>query len=495
MSILRDKLYEFNNKYHNIVLILISLLVAFLTGILSDQVTSFIYLNALGTSYVNDPNMFYYMGKLFISGYKPYYGFFDHKGPFIFYFTGIANLLGGRFGMILLHTIVFGIFYYFLFKIYDEYKMNSSIRILITSFIFSLIVICGQSPFDAEPIYPLISMCMYYYIKAINSGDDKYYMIGNILCGVFAGMAIHLRAMEAIIPLALVIYYGIINLKNKKYKNIIINALLCISGLIIISLIPLIHSIIGGFTGIMYKSIIIDNFSYASGFWSGVDIYRLTSRITIIGIELLVIILLVLVKWKKKINNVELLFYSSVISIILFVEFITAYYMHYLLSVFPIIFIFIGRILSLININKYIRVGIITVSMVIGVISSMIFPIYNYKNVVYKNNYINEYINNVVGENDKNYILVYQSSASIYINNNILVSYPDFACQNNHIRISSYYTFDKLVEYAKSDKCKYIICDNYIYDEFISYIVNNGLYTLVSSDLDGSKYINIYTKC
>ena len=114
--------------------------------------------------------------------------------------------------------------------------------------------------------------------------------------------------MEAIVPLSLVLYYGVVNLKNKKYKNIIINALVCIGGLIAASIPPFIHSLACGFTTIMYKSIIVNNFSYASGFWNGIDIYRLSSRIIIVVIESVVVLSLIIVRRMKYINNTELLY-------------------------------------------------------------------------------------------------------------------------------------------------------------------------------------------
>ena len=494
LVLIKDKLITYINNHHILWLITIALLFGFLTGVLSDQVTSFIYPISVGSSYINDPNMFYYMGKLFVNGYTPYIDFFDHKGPYIFYFTALAHILGGKFGMILLHTIVFGIFYFFVFKIYEEYKIQKALSVFVTVLIFSVIVICGQSPSDSEPIYPLISSSIYFYVKAINRNEDKYYLYGNILCGIFAGISIHLRAMEAIVPLSLVLYYGVINLKNRKYKNIIINALVCIGGLIAASIPPFIHSLACGFTTIMYKSIIVNNFSYASGFWNGIDIYRLSSRIVIVVIEAVVVLSLIIVRRMKYINNTELLFYSISLSIVLIVEFITAYYMHYLLTVFPFIFIFVARMLSFIKINKYISIGVVSISVIIGTISSLIFPIYNYKNEINKNYEINDYINSVVDYKEKNTILCYQSSASIYINNDILVGYPDFACQGNHYRISSYYTLSRLEEYVSSSKCKYVIFDNYLYDEFILYMSNSTMFVKDDSEHIGSKYISIYVK-
>ena len=491
-----NKIKQFNINHHNMSLIFVAILMAFFTGILSDQVTSFIYPMATGNFYTNDPNMFYYMGKLFTNGYMPYYGFFDHKGPYIFYFTGLAHLLGGRFGMILLHTVIFVIFYYFLFKIYEEYKFNKTISMCMTVLLMSIIIICGQNPSDSEIEYPFISAGLYYYIKSINTKNDKYYLYGNIIAGLCAGIAIHLRLTEAIVPFGMVVYFGVRQLINKKYKNILINALVCLGGLVVTSLPPLIHSLCDGFTGIMYESMILNNFAYAEDLFISYNFESIISRIVIVVLIIFICISLFILKKKNKISLDETLFYGLSLFIVLVLELITAYYLHYLLIVFPLIFIYLGRILSFVNVNKIAKNIILTCSITICVISSLIFPIFNYTVQIKKDVAINEYIELIIPDECKNGgIICYQSSASIYTNNNIMVGYPDFACQGNHGGFSKYYTTDKLIDYVINSECEYIIIDNETWeDKFVNWLKNNNVYKKDNSDVDGSKYISIYHK-
>lgn len=491
-----NKIKTFNINHHILSLVLISVLMAFLTGILSDQVTSFIYPMSTGSYYVNDPNMFYYMGKLFVSGYTPYYGFFDHKGPYIFYFTGLAHLLGGRFGMILLHTIVFGIFYYFLFKIYEEYKFKMSIKIIITALLMSVIIICGQNPSDSEIEYPFMIASVYFYIKSINSGDDKYFLYGNILTGVCAGIAIHLRMTEAIVPFGLVVYFGIRQLINKRYKNILINAVVCIGGVVIASLPPLIHSLCGGFTSIMYESIIFNNFAYAGGLVNSYSFETIMSRAFIVVSLLLIVISAIIFKRKNKFTFDEALFYFVSFIIILVLEYITSYYLHYLLIVFPLMFVYLGRVLSFINVNNVVSKICVSVSIVILITSSLIFPVMNHIVQINKDKAINEYIDTVIPyENKSGKLICYQSSASIYINNNILVDYPDFACQGNHIRFSKRYTLENLIKYVTESECEYVIVDNILgEDSFIYWLNKGGKYVKDNTNVEGKKYISIYKK-
>jgi len=487
-----NKIKEFNSKHHNLSLVFIGILMAFLTGILSDQVTSFIYPISCGGQYVSDPNCFYYMGKLFVSGYTPYVEFFDQKGPYIFYLTGLANILGGRYGMLLLHIIIFGIFYYYLFKIYEEYKFSKILSISMTLVLLSIIIICGQNPSDSELEFPFISCGLYFYIKGINNKNDKYFLYGNIICGLCAGIAIHLRLTEAIIPFGLVVYFGIRGIINKKYKNIIINAGACICGVIITSMPPLIHSLCLGFTQIMYEAIILNNFTYASGLMGGYSIESMLPRLLIIILFIFVGISLFVLKKKNKISFDETLFYGILFTVVLILEYITSYYLHYLLIVFPLIIIYFGRVISFVNINKIIKYVLLVGSFVIFIESSVTFPIYNY-NVVIKRDYlINEYIDDVINIEDRNgKVLCYFTSPSIYINNNIMVSYPDFSYQGNHNRISNIYTFDRLRDYLINSDCKYVIFDNEIRDEFTNWLENNEYYVKDNSKLEGSKYITI----
>ena len=490
-----NKIKEFNIKHHKMSLIFIAILMAFFTGILSDQVTSFIYPLSCGGQYVSDPNCFYYMGKLFASGYKPYIEFYDHKGPYIFYLTGLANVLGGRIGMLILHIIIFGIFYYFLFKIYEEYRFSKILSISMTLILLSIIIICGQNPSDSELEFPFISCGLYYYIKGINDKNDKYFIYGNIICGLCVGIAIHLRMTEAIIPFGMVVYFGIREIINKKYKNIIINALCCIGGIIITTIPPLIHSLCGGFTGVMYEAIIINNFKYAGGLIGSYTFETMLPRLLIIIVFIFVGISLFILKRNNKISFDEMLFYGITFSIVLILEYITSCYLHYLLIVFPLMIIYIARVLSFINVNTIIKNICFIASIIIFIGSSLVFPIYNYNVVIKRDIAINEYIDDVINMDDRNgKVLCYFTSSSIYINNNIMVSYPDFSYQGNHNRISSIYTFDRLKEYLINSDCKYVIFDNEIRDEFTNWLENNEYYIKDNSELEGSKYITILVK-
>lgn len=491
------KLRDIYNKKPLLVLITFSIILGLITVLFGSQLSSLLYPMASTNKYVHDASMFYYMGELFQKGYTPYTEVFDHKGLYLFYYVGLG-LVFGKVGLFIVQSLTFSVFYLFLIKtllIYLKDKRQSIWIVLITLII---LIITHQSPSDFEIVFPFIMVSIYFYIKAMKNGDDKQYYYGNLFTGISAGISLNLRASDAMVPLAMVIFFIVNQIRKKDGKSILCNGLICFGAFLLTCLPPLIHSLIGGFTSLMYESIIVSNFKYV-GSTNGIDDKKIVAQIIVAIIFLILILGAILLR--KKNSKEENLFYLISFGILFVIQFIIAYYPHYVLICIPLFLTFLASVLNCLKIHKFVRISVNAVLSLTLLGSMLFFPINYYINQRSVDIAINEYVNEVISkEEKKGHVLCYYTSSSIYINADIEVSYADFGCQINHVDLSKEYSLDNLIAYSKSETCHYLIIENVEHkdDAFYDWLsvdaVNENIYKLHVSTHEGSQYISIYEK-
>lgn len=453
---------EFAAKHKIITLIIMSFILAFFTILAASSTASFLYKETWTSAYVNDPNMFYYMGLMFAKGKTPYLEIFDHKGLYMFYYTGLGALLGGRIGMFIVQVLFMSVTYYFLILTMKELKLHKFI-IFTSSLLFLVIYVTFmQSPGDAEPQLPFVALMLYFYAKAITNKKDKDFIIANLLAGICAGIAINIRASDAILPLALTISYFVYSIIHKNYKPLILSAVFAILGLLFTSFIPFIHSYIGGFSKEMYQSIIFDNLKYTStSEKGGMLITPILARIMIILIYGIFALLLII--QRKKLDKDEIVFLSISGIITMLFELLIAHYLHYLIILFPYLIVTYSRLISLFFIEeKKYHLSFKLSSLVLAIASVVTLPIYYYS---YQYSIEKEIVTairqEIPSEEYNGHVLALSYNPSIYLNVGITVGYGDFNTQLNHIRISSIYTEEVLFDYLKGGDCHYVITYNF----------------------------------
>lgn len=497
MQSLISKIKGFYHAHPNIFLLILSLLLGFLMAILVNQICSFVYANPSSDTFVVDAASFVYGGKLLLKGYKPYFDFYDQKGIYIYYYTALGLLMGGRFGITIVQTIVFTIFYYFFFKTLLVLKIRKSMIAGAALFFFAMFVFSGQSPSDFEIDLPFIMISLYYYSKARTLDEDKFYLYGNIFTGITTGISLNLRASDAMVPLALVIYFGVRQIISKRYKTILPNSLICVGAIIVSSIPPLMHAYFGGFLREMFEASFLSNFTYISTAHEGIDGFKLSARLIIAFVVIVVTSLLIIMRIKKRFTYDDTLFFAITLGFTLFIEFIIAYYLHYLLIITPIGALFVVKVLNAFNSRKVVRGTLQTLVLMASLAAIVAYPTYYYVVQYNQDLAINEFIQSSISKEDRENgsVLCYQTSSSYYLNNNIWVGYGDFAFQINHMVISKSFTVEALKEYILSPECKYVIMNNNWYDELASeWIINESGLTKISSSLKGAEYISIYQK-
>lgn len=482
----------FSNRIFKIIII--SAFYALIITLFGSVITSFIYRYKSTNIYVNDASMFTYMGEMFSKGQTPYVDVFDHKGLYIFYYIALGAIIG-KSGILAVQFIIYLIFIYFYFLTLEVLGIKRELVYISLAFLASLLIISSQSPSDFELLYPFITSSLYYYIKGVKGNNQKSFLIGNFLAGLTAGIAINIRASDAMVPLALVIFYFIYVLKNKKIYTLIPNALISFCGLLLTITPPFLHAYFGGFFSLMIDSIIFSNFRYVGSMPQGTFV-KITAIVTLVIILIAYGTMLLYSRHKRSFPPNEFLFYLTTFTVLIVFQFAIAYYIHYLYIGLPLLLIqgvaFVNQF-SFGNIKKqvfrYLGTGLVVVSCSFNVI--------NYYARQYKvDRAIKTYIDTNIDDEAKNgKVLGLMISASIYLNSNMVAGYADFTCQHNHIRSSATYSLEKLEHYLLSGECRYLITQNdYTPISLLSFVDEKLIdsFTLLNSNEPGASYINIY---
>ena len=448
--------YFLNHQY--LTLIIMSLVMGLLTIFIASSASSFLYNHFPVVRYVNDSNTFYYIGRQIAAGKTPYLEIFDHKGLYLFYYAALGNLLGGKIGFFFLQSLTMGATFFLTILSMREFKIHKFIIFSSTLLLGACYCFSMQSPGDFELQLPFITLMIYFYAKGLMREDNKSFLLGNVFAGVSAGVAINVRASDAMVPFAFVIAFLVISIKNKKIKGLFINAALCLASLILICIPPLIHSIAGGFTAEMYQSIILDNFRYVGSSSDRYDSSSLLSRLAIVGI-MIVYFLFAIINRKKMVKD-EFLIFMVGGGVLFVLQLIIAFYIHYLFIMFTFLFIFISRSFSLFfTEEKKWCISFKIVSLLVMLGSMVFFPTWYYSSIEKFTNKVITLIEENISleERQSGHVLCLQTSSAIYLNSNINNGYPDFCCQYNHVNLSKYYTHEKLLDYLKSGECHYVI--------------------------------------
>ncbi len=484
------------NKHPRISRIIFSLFAGFLTVLLAASVSNIIYRLAPTTTFNNDQTMFYYMGKQLALGKTPYVDFYDHKGLYLIYYVVIGYLIGGKVGFFFIQCLNLSLFYYVFLLTCQVLNFNLKKKVIAVIFFMAIFGAFHQSPSDFEPQMVVIMCCLYFYIKGIKEDKEKDYLIGNIFTGLSAGIAINIRASDAMVAFSLVVFYLVHCLKHHRYKNIFINAGVCLGALLLACLPPLVHSYFGGFTKQMYDAIIFTNFKYVSSIGKGMS-SQPTSILCRVAIIFAVILLFVTIYHKRKqISEDEYYFHLVSIIVVGLIQYAIAIYPHYFMTCFPYLVLFIVRFTTLSKKEKPIQNAILFTSLATILFSIIYYPM-NYKLVEEKQAVaIQEFVDATISEEDKkNATLCYGSYAGVYINSDLGNAFPDFSAQIFHSAINPDFSDRNVIEYLKTGECKYIIINENYFSRVISWVKSpsNPYFAKIDDrEFAGGTYIDIY---
>ena len=449
----------------SVIIVLLSILSIIFIYFFSNSTSPFI-----PGYYSFDSAIFQVIGKSWERGIIPYSQCFDHKGPIIFLINALGYKLGmGREGVAVIQCLFMIPTFILIYKLSGLF-LNEKLSMITTVLSFIVLKItydCGNLTEEYSLLFIMASLYVgFKYLKKIDFDKEETisypWKYGLINGASFMWMFL-LRVTNAISVCTLVLVVLVILLKNKKYKNILHNAVSFIAGALIVFLpFAVYFTIKDSFYDMMFGTIIYNILYAAESSFSltGAVILAMFSSIMMIIISILHIIC---TKRKRDIMGIYMLF-TAIVSLILFTR--MNGYEHYYMITLPYFAICVGFIWDIKKEKVLKRIALFTGSTLL--IIQVLFG--GYKIIRYKSSlehfdaYTKEYqafvdeFNSHIPENEKEQVLTFgrNSLSAWYLVNDIDPTFKYCFVQDWQAKNSEKMT-DEIFNYLNNKPAKWLV--------------------------------------
>ncbi len=375
----------------------ICLILATLFVLVRSYSTSFLfadYYSFGGPADGGDSLQFLTMGKLWLEGKIPYIEFFDHKGPFAFFFDMLGFLIGGgtRYGVVILQILFLAISFFYILKICSLVTKKSlwGWMVLAISMVYmSASFASGNSvqewnlPFLAVAIYYMVRY--FYQEKKDQTSHNPWHAL---IYGVAIGACFLAQISHAIILCAGILVIFCLLVARKNWKNLDQNLLFGLGGFLGIMLPFVIYFIATGALLEFFYYTLIYNLFYVNGVgsWLKNASSEAISSFILIYLPFFCAFFTAILAWiRKRRSYAVLLFLTGCIEAYLF--FSTQAFSQYALPLIFQLVLFLNEVYLISSDNeasRLLKIGIVSLLMVctydLG--SRQIINIYNVRNMV-----------------------------------------------------------------------------------------------------------------
>ena len=220
--------------------------------------------------------LYYLIGKGMTRGLVPYVDLVDHKGPYLFYFFAIANLLPYKhIGLYLVAVIFYSLIAVFIYNIANLILKNveltelaptetaptedsqssihaNSLTHIVICLIVALVIHMMVSSYymsfgsiSAEVFTaPFVLISYYLFLKYLYSGEIKHNIRYMIVYGLAAGISFFIKANAVLAYVPIAIYLFIYLIKNKQIKNLFWNFIVGLLSFVAALMPAIIYSIV-----------------------------------------------------------------------------------------------------------------------------------------------------------------------------------------------------------------------------------------------------------
>lgn len=168
-----------------------------------------------------DSSMFLLTGRGILEGKICYAELFDHKGPVFFWLEAAGYALGGRTGVWLFQCFLAIIDILLVEKICKTLKANAFLPVISSAAIFFFCFLHGN--LTEEFSMPMILLALSLEVEFFVSEDKTHNPLHAFAYGIIFGLLAFVRINNAITICVLVICIGIELIKEKQWKNIVLN--------------------------------------------------------------------------------------------------------------------------------------------------------------------------------------------------------------------------------------------------------------------------------
>ncbi len=243
--------------------IVLALLFAFITCLVASTSLSPLYPETNYDGQNGDSNFYRYCAYLWLHGKTPYLDFYDHKGIYHLLLNVLGLLIGGRYGIWLLE-IVWSFFNLLILARCVRLLKGNDIqwRILLYGLYLLLFSLVSQGNNEAEWVLPFVNLALFGYLNGIKKKDSHYFLLGSFFMGLEVGLAFNSRPIDALWGGVSALYFVIYSTKNKRFWDLLWNALTAIVGCAIPFAIFYPMAIQGGYLNQMVYAIFLQSGHY-----------------------------------------------------------------------------------------------------------------------------------------------------------------------------------------------------------------------------------------
>lgn len=209
-----------------------------------------------------DSSIFLYIGKMISQGESLYVDVFDHKGPILFFFTAIPQLIfKSPYSVWILQTIMMGICIYLIIEIgwmiTGKYNFIYPLfYILFASFTFE------GGNLSEEYSNFFIWIAVYFFIYYFKYKYSKLNTHGAFIIGICFSIITFIRINNAAILVAIIIGMFIYYIRDRKYKELWVAIKLFLIGFLVIATPVFIYFIVNSSSYEFIDATFLFNFKY-----------------------------------------------------------------------------------------------------------------------------------------------------------------------------------------------------------------------------------------
>ncbi|MCR4802765.1 MAG: glycosyltransferase family 39 protein [Lachnospiraceae bacterium] len=442
----------------------------------------FVFLFSVSTSpivkdfYYWDSAIFQTVGKAWSQGMLPYTECFDHKGPLLFLMEALGYSFGiGKTGVAIVQTVYLFAAFWFIYKIARLF-MDCKFALVTTVLSFiTLTLSYDGGNFSEEFSLLFINSSIYLgikYFKQIQSNkNEKSGFQHSPWYAFWYGMSFMamtmLRMTNALSVCCIILVVMCVLISKKEIKNLLLNMLYCILGMVVCCLPFVIYYIVKGKLYDLLFGTIVYNILYLAG--SSMDISMTILKAALISFVFIAVSFVhIVVKGKHDMLGVFSLLYG-VLSTGMF--FFMNGYVHYQIIVIVFVPMTVGLMVDIWNEKRFKQFGRVTV--VVAVVLLGIECLFGVKEItktkeniasfegyVEQYNSIVEQFNSIIPENEKNQVLTFGSRDlnSWYLVNDVNPPYKYFILQDwqtSHCALMK----EEVTAFLESKSVKWIITD------------------------------------
>lgn len=298
-----------------------------------------------------DSALFALVGRGITEGKIMYTDFFDHKGPFIFFFNALGYFIGGRTGIFLLQGVFGCISLIFIYKAYSILH-SSDHKMYAWDYLF--LFVCGyivcfhtfeNGNLTEEYSQPFISCSLYLFAKYATQTKvhPEHPPIYAFVYGICLAFLAFMRLNNAVSVCAGILALFLYLLYTKQYKNLLLNLLFGVLGLSAV-VVPVCvyfwyHSAL--------EDMIFAAFIYNFRIFGGASQYNLLTNPNVYFALYLPIIICFILQITKIIKSRAITFIDFLLAIILLCNTINLWianrYAHYFALFVPVYIVFLSQ--------------------------------------------------------------------------------------------------------------------------------------------------------